>query len=367
MLETQIRNKIQEQIPLNKSEALQLWTDTSIAEIMQLADNVRHNLHPNKKVTWLIDRNVNLTNVCFSQCLFCNFCVKKNADNAYVLSLDEYRTKIKELFSLGGNQLLLQGGMNPELDLNYYENLFKTLKTEFPELKLHALGPPEIHWLSTKSKLPIKTVLQRLIQSGLDSLPGAGAEILSDRVRNIVSPGKATTEQWLNVMREAHKLGIVTSATMMFGSIESISERIDHLLAIRSLQDEKPSGTPGFLAFIPWPYQRTNTKLFDKYPDMPEVFGAEYVKMIAFSRIILNNIPHIGASWLTVGHDIASMALHAGADDLGSVMIEENVVSKAGASYQMTPDAMQDLIKNSGFEPVLRDQNYKAILHPVVT
>jgi len=359
MLSAEIRSKISSNIPLDKFEALQVWKTTSLAELIQLADNVRQHFHPNKKVTWLIDRNVNLTNICFSQCLFCNFCVKKQDENAYVLSLDEYRNKIRELFKLGGNQLLLQGGMNPALNLDYYTTLFAKLKHEFPELKLHALGPPEVYYLSKQEKLPVETVLTRLIDSGLDSLPGAGAEILSDRVRKIVSPEKATSKQWLDVMREAHKLKIVTSATMMFGFIESITERIDHLLAIRKLQDEKPLDSPGFLAFIPWPYQRQNTKLFEKYPNMPQIYGAEYIKMIAFSRIILNNIPNIGASWLTVGKDTGALALHAGANDLGSVMIEENVVSKAGSNYQLSPDAMQKLIRDAGFEPVQRDQKYQ--------
>jgi cyclic dehypoxanthinyl futalosine synthase len=361
MLPDDIRKKIISNTPLDKFEALQLWKTASLAEIMNLADNIRNHIHPNKKVSWLIDRNVNLTNVCFSQCLFCNFCVKKHDKNAYVLSLNAYREKIRELFDLGGKQLLLQGGMNPSLDLDYYVNLFSTLKHEFPQLKLHALGPPEIYWLSKKENRSIKTVLNQLIDAGLDSLPGAGAEILSDRVRNIVSPGKATSKQWLDVMREAHKLGLVTSATMMFGFIESITERIDHLLAIRKLQDEKPIDSPGFLSFIPWPYQRSNTKLFEKYPDMPRIYGIEYIKMIAFSRIILNNIPNIGASWLTVGQDIGALALHAGANDLGSVMIEENVVSKAGANYQLSPEGMQKLIREAGFEPFQRDQNYQRV------
>ncbi|MEA1874180.1 MAG: cyclic dehypoxanthinyl futalosine synthase [Bacteroidota bacterium] len=359
MLSDDIRIKIKSNIPLDKLEALQLWKTASLAELIQLADNVRQHFHPNKQVTWLIDRNVNLTNICFSQCLFCNFGVKKQDESAYVLSLDDYREKIRELFKLGGNQLLLQGGMNLELNLDYYTTLFSTLKHEFPKLKLHALGPPEVYYLSKQEKLPIKAVLTRLIDSGLDSLPGAGAEILSDRVRKLVSPGKATKMQWLDVMREAHKLGIVTSATMMFGFIESINERIEHLLAIRKLQDEKPTDSPGFLSFIPWPYQRTNTKLFERYPDMPQIYGAEYIKMIAFSRILLNNIPNIGASWLTVGQDIGALALHAGANDLGSVMIEENVVSKAGANYQLSPEGMQKLIREAGFEPIQRNQNYQ--------
>lgn len=358
MISESLLNKIHTGQYLKPDEALQLWSRAALPELMELADKIRQDKHPGNQVSWIIDRNVNLTNICFSRCLFCNFCVKKQDTDAYVLSIDDYRKKIDELFALGGNQLLLQGGMNPELGLDYYVDLFSALKQEYPTLKLHALGPPEIVWLSKQSGKSYTRVLETLIDAGLTSLPGAGAEILSDRVRKIVSPGKASVKEWLDVMRAAHKLGMITSATMMFGFLESTKERLEHLLLIRDLQDERPAGTPGFTAFIPWPYQRENTRLHQAFPDMPDVYAAEYLKMIAISRILLPNIPNIQASWLTVGQDTASIALHAGANDLGSVMIEENVVSAAGAHYSLSPEGMKELIRNSEFEPVRRNQAY---------
>ncbi|MFO7790346.1 MAG: cyclic dehypoxanthinyl futalosine synthase [Bacteroidota bacterium] len=359
MIDNSISDKIINNVNLSLSEAMQLWVSASLSELMCLADEIRRKKHPDNRVSWIIDRNINITNVCFSRCLFCNFCVSKQDAGAYVLDMDVYRKKIDELFKMGGDQLLLQGGLHPELDLEYYVNLFSQLKSEYPKLKLHALGPPEIVWLSNQSGKTYGEVLQILQNAGLDSLPGAGAEILSDRVRKIVSPGKATTDQWLDVMRVAHIQGLITSATMMFGFIESVQERIKHLIFIRDLQDEKPKDKPGFLAFIPWPYQRVNTRLLKKYPDMPDIYGAEYLKIIAFSRIILNNIPNIQASWLTVGKDVGSVALHAGANDLGSVMLEEHVVSAAGARYKLNPQEIQDIIRKSGFEPVRRNQKYE--------
>ncbi|MGC9330531.1 MAG: cyclic dehypoxanthinyl futalosine synthase [Bacteroidales bacterium] len=354
-----IKEKILNQQDISLPEAMQLWSSVSLSELMYLADTIRTHKHPGKRVSWIIDRNINITNICFSQCLFCNFCVRKNSPDAYVLSMDEYRQKIDELFDMGGEQILLQGGLHPDLNLDYYVDLFSRLKSEYPNLKLHALGPPEVVWLSKQSGKNYAEVLQTLRGAGLDSLPGAGAEILSDRVRNIVSPAKATTQQWLDVMREAHRHGLITSATMMFGFIETVQERLKHLILLRDLQHEKPEGTPGFLAFIPWPYQRYNTHLLEKHPDMPNVYGAEYLKMIAFSRIILHNIPNIQASWLTVGKDVGSMALHAGANDLGSIMIEEQVVSAAGSHHKITQDELQELIRKSGFHPVRRNQKYE--------
>ncbi|MEA3448180.1 MAG: cyclic dehypoxanthinyl futalosine synthase [Bacteroidota bacterium] len=354
-----IKEKILNEQDISLPEAMQLWSSVSLSEIMYLADTIRRHKHPGNRVSWIIDRNINITNVCFSQCLFCNFCVRKNSSDAYVLSMDEYRQKIDELFNMGGEQILLQGGLHPDLNLDYYVDLFSRLKSEYPNLKLHALGPPEIVWLSKQSGKNYAEVLQTLQSAGLDSLPGAGAEILSNRVRKMVSPGKATVEQWLDVMREAHKQGFITSATMMFGFIESVPERLKHLILLRDLQSEKPKGNPGFIAFIPWPYQRYHTRLLKEYPDMPDVYGAEYLKMIAFSRIMLHNIPNIQASWLTVGKDVGAMGLHAGANDLGSVMIEENVVASAGAHYKITQEEMQELIRKSGFHPVRRNQKYE--------
>jgi cyclic dehypoxanthinyl futalosine synthase len=341
----------------NLNEAIKLY-QLPLAELMSLAHKVRLRLNPNKQVGWIIDRNVNLTNICYSQCSFCNFCVKKGSSEAYVLNINDYRKKIDELYALGGNQLLLQGGMNPELDLDFYETLFKSLKSNYPDLKLHALGPPEIVFLSKKSSLSYTEVLQRLVNAGLDSLPGAGAEILSDRVRKLVSPAKCSVAEWLDVMRCAHKLALVTSATMMFGHIETIEERLEHLIRIRNVQNEKPIGVPGFLAFIPWPFISSGTQLVKDFPDISSVSASEYIRTIAISRIILQNIPHIQASWLTVGKEVGALCLHAGADDMGSIMIEENVVSAAGSWNTLNAAEMQELIYSQGFEPMLRNQQY---------
>ncbi len=332
-----------------------------LAELMNKAHTIRMKLHPTNEVTWIIDRNVNITNVCISQCLFCNFCRTKKSKDAYITSINEYRKKIKELFEIGGNQLLLQGGLHHDLDLKYYVNLFKQLKYEFPELKLHALGPSEIVYLSEKSELSYEYVLKELIEAGLDSLPGAGAEILSDRVRKILSPAKCTTHEWIEVMRVAHKLGLVTSATMVFGHIETIDERIKHLILIRDLQNEKPENVPGFLNFVLWPVQLSGTRL-EKKIKIEKVNISEYVRMLAISRIVLLNIPNIQVSWLTVGKDVAQLCLHAGANDMGSIMIEENVVSSAGVSKNiMSIDEMKQTIVEAGFIPKIRNQKFEII------
>jgi cyclic dehypoxanthinyl futalosine synthase len=309
----------------------------------------------------MIDRNINITNVCFSQCTFCNFCRKKESEDAYITSKEEYRAKIEELFSLGGDQLLLQGGMDPRLGLDFYTDLFKSLKNEFPVLKLHALGPPEIVFLSRKEKLPYSEILKRLIYAGLDSLPGAGAEILADRVRKIISPGKATVQEWLDVMREAHILNLPTSATMMAGHIETREERIWHLVRLREVQDIKPANHYGFIAFIPWPYQDKGTVLSERSGVRNNINGMEYIRLIAISRIMLDNIPNIQSSILTVGKEIAMISLHAGANDIGSVMIEENVVSAAGSSFRFDAKEMQSIIKEAGFTPRRRNQKYETV------
>jgi len=299
--------------------------------------------------------------VCFSQCSFCNFCRKKGSPDAYITTREEYRIKIEEMKALGGDQLLLQGGMNPDLDLRFYINLFSELKEMYPEVKLHALGPPEIVYLSKKEKLSYAGVLGRLAAAGLDSLPGAGAEILSDRVRKIISPAKATSDEWLGVMREAHRMNLPTSATMMYGHIETIDERIGHLVKIRELQDEKPEGHYGFIAFIPWPYQDEGTNLKEKSGITGKYNSADYIRLIAISRIMLNNITNIQASLLTVGKDTAMLSLHAGANDLGSVMIEENVVSAAGGGNRFSADQIRKIISEAGFIPVRRNQKYEYI------
>jgi len=332
-----------------------------LTELMYFADKIRQQINPGNEVTWIIDRNVNITNICMVQCAFCNFCRTPHSKEAYITTMDEYRQKIEELFALGGEQILLQGGLHPQLNLNYYIQLFSSLKKEFPKLKLHALGPAEVFYLAKQENKSIEYVLKTLIDSGLDSLPGAGAEILSDRVRKIISPAKCTSAEWLDVMRIAHKLGLVTSATMVFGHVETIEERIQHLLLIKSLQDEKPTGSYGFLNFILWPMQLAGTKLSKKYNIKP-VSISEYVRMLAISRIVLSNIPHIQVSWLTVGKEVAQLCLHAGADDMGSIMLEENVVSSAGATKViMTTEEMKQTIIEAGFIPCRRNQKFEKL------
>jgi cyclic dehypoxanthinyl futalosine synthase len=348
-------------VPLTLEQGVELYTKAPVEELMFVANLLRQLHNPGNIAGWMIDRNVNLTNICFSQCAFCNYCRKKGSSGAYVTSTNEYINKIDELFSLGGDQLLLQGGMNPDLDIEFYVNLFRNLKQLYPSLKLHALGPPEIVFLAKKEQLSYSDVLKRLVSAGLDSLPGAGAEILSDRVRKIVSPAKATSQQWLDVMREAHKMNLPTSATMMYGHIETTEERIEHLILLRDLQDEKSAGNYGFITFIPWPFQDEGTVLLRKHGVKSCYTGLDYIRMIAISRILLNNIKNIQASILTVGKDIGMLSLHSGANDLGSVMIEENVVSAAGATNRFDAGEIQAIIKEAGFIPGRRNQKYELL------
>jgi cyclic dehypoxanthinyl futalosine synthase len=357
----QIYKKTLRLFPLTKEEGIELFVNSPLEELMFVANKLRQFHNPGNIVGWMIDRNVNLTNICFSQCTFCNFCRKNGSVDAYVTSMDDYVNKIDEMYSLGGDQLLLQGGMNPDLDISFYTALFKRLKKLYPSLKLHALGPPEIVFLAKKERLSYSEVLSQLINAGLDSLPGAGAEILSDRVRKIVSPAKATSEEWLEIMREAHILNLPTSATMMYGHIETIGERIDHLIKLRDLQSVKPANNYGFITFIPWAFQDEGTVLLKKHGIKSSYNGPDYIRMIAISRIILNNIRNIQASILTVGKEIGMLSLHSGANDLGSIMIEENVVSAAGSANRFTADEMQSIIKDAGFVPGRRNQKYELI------
>lgn len=352
--------------PLTLEEGLLLYEQAPTSELMFVAWQIRQKFHPDNTVTWMIDRNINITNICISGCKFCNFHRKINGKETYTTTFEEYKTKIEAMLQLGGNQVLLQGGMHPGYGLAFYSDLFSSLKSEFPGVRLHALGPPEIVHIARKERMSYREVLVKLIESGLDSLPGAGAEILCDRVRTAISPGKARTSEWLDVMHEAHLLGMVTSATMMFGHIETMRERIAHLTYLRDLQSKKPLSAPGFMAFIPWPIMSQGTEL-EKIAGMTPVLPVEYIRTIAISRIILNNISNIQASWLTVGKETAQVCLYAGANDLGSIMIEENVVSAAGASFKLNSFEMQRTISDAGFHPQLRTQDYKFIdLPPVV-
>ena len=348
--------------PLSVKEGLFLYENAPLEELIYIASGLRQIHNPGTYAGWIIDRNVNITNICFSQCFFCNFCRKNGSPDAYITSGEEYIKKIDELFALGGDQLLLQGGMNPDLGLSFYTGLFRRLKELYPLLKLHALGPPEIAFLARKEKLSYAKVLSALMHAGLDTLPGAGAEILSDRVRKIVSPAKATSGEWLGIMREAHRLNLPTSATMMYGHVETIQERIEHLVKIRNLQDEKKDEHYGFITFIPWPFQDEGTVLSRKSGIKSSYNGPDYIRLISISRIMLNNIKHIQASLLTVGKDVAMLSLNAGADDLGSIMIEENVVSAAGANHRFDTDGIQSIIREAGFEPRRRNQKYEPVV-----
>jgi cyclic dehypoxanthinyl futalosine synthase len=344
---------------LSAEEGVFLLENAPTAELMYVGNALRQKQVPNDVVTWIIDRNSNTTNVCIANCKFCNFYRRPGHDEAYITTLEEYRVKIKETFEYGGEQLLLQGGHHPDLGLEYYATLFRDLKEMYPNLKLHALGPPEIAHIAKLGNISHTEVLSKLKEAGLDSLPGAGAEILNDRVRRLISKGKCSGKEWLDVMRAAHQLNITTSATMMFGHIETNYERMEHLVAMRQVQSEKPEEAKGFLAFIPWPFQDEDTILKKIKRARNNVTGDEYIRMIALSRIMLPNIINIQASWLTVGKQVAQMCLHAGANDFGSIMIEENVVSAAGAAFRFTAEGIQKAIAEAGFRPQLRNQQYE--------
>jgi len=345
---------------LSLEEGLYLYHNAPLPELMNIAHQIR-NIKKNNSpyVTWIIDRNVNTTNVCVANCKFCNFYRIPGHPEAYITDIETYKRKIQETFDLGGEQLLLQGGHHPELGLEYYVNLFKTLKELFPNLKLHALGPPEIVHIAQLGNYTYEYVLSELIKAGMDSMPGPGAEILSDRVRRIISNGKCSSQEWLDVMKVAHQLGLTTTATMMFGHIETIEERIEHLILIRDVQQQKPNHSKGFIAFIPWPFQDEGTLLNKVRKVKNQVTADEYIRMIALSRIMLPNIENIQASWLTVGKQTAQLCLYAGANDFGSIMIEENVVSAAGANHRFDAISIQQAIKEAGFVPLLRNQQYE--------
>jgi cyclic dehypoxanthinyl futalosine synthase len=344
---------------LTKEEGMFLYANAPLTELMLVADELRKKQVPHGKVTWQIDRNVNTTNVCIANCKFCNFYRIPGHPDAYITDMPAYRKKIEETIKYGGDQLLLQGGHHPELGLDFYTNTFRQIKKEYPTIKLHTLGPPEVAHITKLEKSTHHEVLKALKEAGMDSLPGAGAEILVDRVRRLISKGKCGAQEWLDIMHEAHKLNITTSATMMFGHVETIEERFEHLIKIREVQSRKPENAKGFLAFIPWTFQDVDT-LLTKIRGVHNLTTAEeYVRMIAISRIMLPNILNIQASWLTVGKQTAQLCLQAGANDFGSIMIEENVVSAAGAPHRFTYKTIQDAIKEAGFEPQLRNQQYE--------
>lgn len=344
---------------LSIEEGIFLFEESPLSELMYVANELRKKQVPHGKVTWQIDRNVNTTNVCIANCKFCNFYRIPGHPDAYITDMPSYRKKINETIKFGGDQLLLQGGHHPELGLDFYTNTFRQIKQEFPAIKLHALGPPEVAHIAKLEKMSHHDVLKALKNAGMDSLPGAGAEILVDRVRRLISKGKCGADEWLAIMHEAHKLNITTSATMMFGHVETIRERFEHLVKLREVQSKKPEHAKGFLAFIPWTFQDVDTLLTRIRGVHNLTTPEEYIRMIAISRIMLPNIKNIQASWLTVGKQTAQLCLHAGANDFGSIMIEENVVSAAGAPHRFTYKTIQNAIREAGFEAQLRNQQYE--------
>jgi len=332
-----------------------LYKNTPLLELAVAADSFRRSKNPVETVTYVLDRNINYTNICSSGCEFCAFYTVPGSEGGYVLSEDDLFDKIEETMNLGGTQILLQGGLNPQLGLAYFEGLFKKIKDSY-KIHLHALSPPEIVYLSKSEAISVRSVIERLIDSGLDSIPGGGAEILVDRVRKQLSPNKCSSDEWLEVMRIAHNLGLKTTATMMFGHIETIEERVEHLEKIRRLQDK----TGGFTAFIPWTYQPgTDTIQVEKCSSI------EYLRTLAFCRLYLDNIPHIQVSWVTQGVKIAEIGLSYGADDFGSLMIEENVVRAAGVDFRMTEEEIVSCINAMGLTPKRRDMFYNIIGEPL--
>ena len=351
---------------LTVEEGVYLFEHAPLAELMYVANELRIKQVPHGKVTWIIDRNVNTTNVCIANCKFCNFYRIPGHQDAYITDIETYKRKIDETFRYGGEQLLLQGGHHPGLGLSYYVQLFKELKSLYPNLKLHTLGPPEVAHITKLEKSTHREVLMALKEAGMDSMPGPGAEILTDRVRRLISKGKCGSQEWLDIMHIAHELDLTTSATMMFGHVETITERFEHLAKLREVQSRKPENAKGFLAFIPWTFQDVDT-LLSKIRGVHNLTTAEeYIRMIAMSRIMLPNVKNIQASWLTVGKKTAQLCLNAGANDFGSIMIEENVVSAAGAPHRFTAKGIQDAISEAGFEPQLRNQQYEFRKIPVV-
>src|SRR5437868_11053029 len=342
---------------IDASAALELYRLAPTPLLGQLADQIRARKHPEQVVTYIIDRNVNYTNVCVAKCNFCAFYRDVGSPDGYVLGFDELFSKIDETIAVGGVQLLLQGGHNPDLPLTWYEDLFRAIKTRYPSFKLHALSPPEVIHLSRLSQLPVPRVIDRLIAAGLDSIPGGGAEILVDRVRRLLHCyGKATADEWLAVMRHAHRAGLRTTATMMYGTLETDEERIEHLLRLRALQDE----TGGFTAFITWSYQPANTELGGT-----EATGVDYLRTLAIARIVLDNFDNLQASWVTQGGKVGQLSLAYGANDMGSVMIEENVVRAAGASYCMDEVEIVRNVEDAGFIPKRRNMHYEILGDPI--
>jgi cyclic dehypoxanthinyl futalosine synthase len=336
---------------INFDEAVYLFQKTDLLELAKAADAVCKKKHPDRRVTFQIDRNINYTNICRNECSFCAFYRSKEHPEAYVLSQEEINKKVAETIALSGTQVMLQGGINPDLKMDYYTSIFSAIKKKY-DVRIHSLSPPEIVFIAESAGISISEALKELVKAGLDSLPGGGAEILVDRVRQRISPKKISSAKWLEVMEEAHKIGLKTTATMMIGTVEKAEERIRHLQKIRDLQDK----TGGFMSFIPWTFQPGNTALGGK-----SVSSLEYLRTLALSRLFLDNFQNVQGSWVTQGKEIGQVCLSFGANDLGSIMIEENVVRAAGVSHRMTVESMVDLIKRIGKIPALRDTEFKIL------
>jgi len=351
-----IAEKVQAGERITRGEAVDLYRHAPTPLLGRLADAIRARKHPERIVTYIIDRNVNYTNVCVARCRFCAFYRPVGSSEGYTLAFDEIFRKIDETIAVGGNQLLLQGGHNPDLPIAWYEDLFRAVKARYPEFKLHALSPPEVIHISRLSQRPVAEVIARLVDAGLDSIPGGGAEILVDRVRKLLHCyGKASADEWLDVMRQAHRAGLRTTATMMYGTVETLEERLEHLFRLRDLQDE----TGGFTAFITWSYQPEHTELAGF-----EATGVEYLRTLAIARVVLDNFDNVQASWVTQGGKVGQLSLAFGANDMGSVMIEENVVRAAGASYCMDEVEIVRNIEDAGFVPRRRNMHYEILGEP---
>ncbi len=350
-----VERKLRRGERVSREEGYALLRDAELLELGQLADAVRERLHPEGIVTYIIDRNINYTNVCTAQCAFCAFYRDLPSREGYLLSKAELSQKIEETMALGGRQLLLQGGLHPDLGIEFYEELFRWIKATYPEIWIHGLSPAEVHHIRRISALGLETTLRRLMAAGLDSIPGGGAAILSDRVRQIIGIAKGTTQDWLDVMEAAHRLGMRTTATMMFGHVETLEERIDHLVHLRELQDR----TGGFTAFIAWTFQPANTAMAGD-----EVTSFQYLRTLAVARVMLDNFPNVQASWVTQGGKIGQVSLRFGANDFGSLMIEENVVSAAGAHFRLTEAEIARNIQGAGFVPKRRTMHYEIVGDP---
>lgn len=336
---------------LDVDEGLALLKHADLLTLGELANGVRKRVHPERLVTFIVDRNINYTNVCVNKCKFCAFYREEGSSEAYILSKEDIFKKIEETIAQGGTQILMQGGVHPDLGIEYFEDLFSSIKSRFT-IQIHSLSPAEISFVAKRADLGIVDALKRLKASGLDSIPGGGAEILVDRVRKKVSPNKIRWRQWAEVMQTAHLLGMPTTATMMFGSLETQKEILEHLVRLRDIQDE----THGFTAFIPWTYQPGNTELGGR-----SATAVEYLKTLALSRIMLDNFDNVQASWVTQGAKIAQVALEFGANDFGSTMIEENVVAAAGVTFRMTRQEIINLITDAGYAPAQRDTRYNIL------